>query len=63
MNSGEIHHSMDDMFVFTERVLQAEPTATFPKPNLGEIPRRVIDQRLTLTIYQDKRPVGGDHNQ
>lgn len=46
MNSGEVHLSMDYVFVFTEWVLQAEPTATLPKPNLGELTRQLA--RLDL---------------
>ena len=50
---------MDDMFVFTERVLQAEPTATLPKPNLGELTRQLVDPKSNHAIYQDELPAGG----
>jgi hypothetical protein len=58
--------------VITEELLQAEPTATLPKPNLGELSRQVLsqDQKFPrgkevgtlprfITIYQDEIPVGG----
>ena len=40
-------------------MLQAEPPATLPKPNLGEIPQQVLVTDSIIAVYQDKRPVGG----
>ena len=54
MNSGEIHHSMDDVFVFTES------TATLPKPNLGELTRQLVNPRLNHAICKDELPAGGN---
>jgi hypothetical protein len=42
MNSGETLPKGRMRFVFTEVLLQAEPTATLPKPNLGELSRQIL---------------------
>ena len=41
-------------------MLQTEPTATPPKPNLGELTRQLVNPRLNHAICKDELPAGGN---